>query len=277
MCLHTEARQVGTFKLNKHTIHTLAHTHRLVKPSDNSRDLYTRRKEDRALNALGKAKIRRRGIILKLQQKREAEDEGGERARERWRERKREGWASEPRVTREDMLQIKSFGTKEDCCQATQPEQGYQGNRGDPKLDLRNGVTLVVHRRTHTQTHTHTHARGDRNTDTHLQLSLSLPCSLSVSLCLSLSLSLPIAFKVHTTNTNRQRVSSGKRWTRLKCHPVAQTKKPNKKQGFQSRGVIKLRRGEVTQLMDDGSQNQQLVKHNAWTVQCPRWACRINK
>lgn len=60
-------------------------------------------------------------------------------------------------VTRGDMLQIKSFGTKEDCCQATQPERGYQGNRGDPKLDLRNGVALVVRWNKHTPTHTPTH------------------------------------------------------------------------------------------------------------------------
>lgn len=49
------------------------------------------------------------------------------------------------RVMREDMPQIKTFGTKEDCCQATQLERGYRGNRDDPKPDLRNGFALVVH------------------------------------------------------------------------------------------------------------------------------------
>ena len=82
------------------------------------------------------------------------------------------------------MLQIKSFGTKEDCCQATQPERGYQGNRGDPKLDLRNGVTLVVHRHKRTREHTNMH---------------TLPL---------LPLSLSIAFRVHLTNANRQQVSA---------------------------------------------------------------------
>lgn len=107
-----------------------------------------------------------------------------------------EGWVSEPRVTREDMLQIKSFGTKEDCCQATQPEQGYQGNRDDPKVDLRNGVALVVHQHTHMGTQTHTSAL----------------------------LSVPVAFKVHLTNTNRQKVSPGKRRAQPKCQPEVQTK-----------------------------------------------------
>lgn len=65
-----------------------------------------------------------------------------------------EGRAGEPGVTREDMLQIKSFGTKEDCCQATQPERGYRGNRADPKLDLRNEVALVVRGHTHTRERT---------------------------------------------------------------------------------------------------------------------------
>ena len=72
----------------------------------------------------GRAKIRKGGIALKLQQRREAEDEGREGG---VREGKRGEQASRG-VTREDMLQIKSFGTKEDCCQATQPERGYQGN-----------------------------------------------------------------------------------------------------------------------------------------------------
>ncbi len=127
------------------------------------------------------------------------------------------------------MLQIKSFGTKEDCCQATQPEQGYQGNRGDPKLDLRNEVALVVHRHT-------------RNTQT--RTSTSLPHS--------------IAFKVRPTNANRQQVSSGKCTTQRKCHPVAQTKS----RAFNQQGFLKLRGYEVRRLMDSVSQNQQLVKHN---------------
>lgn len=56
-----------------------------------------------------------------------------------------EGEPAGQEVTSEDMLQIKSFGTKEESCQATNTEQGYRGNRGDPKLDLRNGVTRVFH------------------------------------------------------------------------------------------------------------------------------------
>lgn len=112
------------------------------------------------------------------------------------------------------MLQIKSFGTKEDCCQATQPEQGYQGNRDDPKLDLRNGVALVVHQHTHMGTQTHTSAL----------------------------LSVPVAFKVHLTNTNRQKVSPGKSTTEMS------TRGTNKVQCFQSRPVLKLSGARVRQL-----------------------------
>lgn len=50
------------------------------------------------------------------------------------------------------MLQIKSFGTKEDCCQATQAERGYRSNQSDLKPDLRNGVAIVVFWRTHANT-----------------------------------------------------------------------------------------------------------------------------
>lgn len=63
-----------------------------------------------------------------------------------------EGEPAGQEVTSEDMLQIKSFGTKEESCQATNTEQGYRGNQGDPKLDLRNGVTHVFHK--HTCSHT---------------------------------------------------------------------------------------------------------------------------
>ena len=81
------------------------------------------------------------------------------------------------------MLQIKAFETKEDCCQATKPERGYRGNRGDPKLDLRNAVALVIDWHENAQPHTQT------DTNTHTCTSTPLP--------LSLSLSPSIAFKVH--------------------------------------------------------------------------------
>lgn len=78
------------------------------------------------------------------------------------------------------MLQIKSFGTKGDCCQATQPERGYRSNQSDLKLDLRNGVAIVVGWRACTHTSTST----------------------------STSLSRSTSFKVQSPNANEQKMQS---------------------------------------------------------------------
>lgn len=114
------------------------------------------------------------------------------------------------------MLQIKSFGTKEGCCQATQPEQGYQGNRDDPKLDLRNGVALVVHQHTHMGTQTHT-----------LRLALRACCFQGPS--------------------DKHKQTEGFSWKTQSTTEMS-TRGTNKVQCFQSRPVLKLSGARVRQL-----------------------------
>lgn len=76
--------------MNTHSVrHT--HTYPLIKPSDNSRDLYSRQKKHRALDAPGRAEIRKRKknenspkATAKKEREREAEeDEERERGRRR--------------------------------------------------------------------------------------------------------------------------------------------------------------------------------------------------
>lgn len=124
------------------------------------------------------------------------------------------------------MLQIKSFGTKGDCCQATQPERGYRSNQSDLKPDLRNGVAIVV--------------RWRKSTDKHAPppLPLSVYC-----------------FQGPFAKHKQTEGFSGKMQNTTEMSSCG----TNNKQGFQSRGVLKLRGDEVRQLMDDISQNQQHI------------------